>query len=281
MKTNLKPYLRLFRIPDWRGYFLMASLGFVISKGFLFPFWDIIIFYAIVLLLLAFGFSVNDCFDTREDRYRKDRINPVVSKEISFRSGLFLSVLPGVLGLALSTVFGLKVFLFSLAGASIGFFYSAPPLRTKSRPLLDLVSHGLFAGVFLFVLPLLIFNPQLTLFHYLIAFSIFYLSMTLELRNHLEDYEVDKRAGLRTFVCVFGYKKSERLLRYLAILYPLTIFPIFLLISQKYLFLFLIFTLVFLFFFLFERSLKIVKNYRIMDAYAISSFGLLSTVMIF
>ncbi|MFQ6049664.1 MAG: UbiA prenyltransferase family protein [Candidatus Paceibacterales bacterium] len=281
MKTNLKPYLRLFRIPDWRGYFLMASLGFVISKGFLFPFWDIIIFYAIVLLLLAFGFSVNDCFDTREDRYRKDRINPVVSKEISFRSGLFLLVLPGVLGLALSTVFGLKVFLFSLAGASIGFFYSAPPLRTKSRPLLDLVSHGLFAGVFLFVLPLLIFNPQLTLFHYLIAFSIFYLSMTLELRNHLEDYEVDKRAGLRTFVCVFGYKKSERLLRYLAILYPLTIFPIFLLISQKYLFLFLIFTLVFLFFFLFERSLKIVKNYRIMDAYAISSFGLLSTVMIF
>ncbi len=278
---TLKPYLRLFRVKDWRGYFLMAFFGFVISKGFLFPLRDIIIFYALVLLFLAFGFSVNDCFDLKEDQYRKDRINPVVSKEISFRKALGISILPGILGLVLSAAFGLKVFLFCLAGALIGFFYSAPPLRTKSRPLLDLISHGLFAGSFLFVLPLLIFSPQLNPFHYLIAFSIFYFSITLELRNHLEDYEIDKAVGLRTSVCVFGYKNSEKLLRYLAVLYPLTLFPIFLLIFQKHLFLFLVFTLLFLSFFLFGKSFKIVKNYRIMDIYAIFSFGLLLIATIF
>jgi len=150
---NWKPYLRLLRVPNWRGYFLMASFGFLIAKGFLFSFKDIIIFYAIILLFLAFGFSVNDCFDTKEDEYKKDSVNPIVKKEIIFKKALFLSILLGILGLTLSAVFGLKVLLFSLAGVLLSFFYSAPPLRTKSRPLIDLISHGLFAGAFLFFCP--------------------------------------------------------------------------------------------------------------------------------
>ena len=280
MKKSLKAYFKLLRIKDWRAYFLMALFGFLISKGFLFPLRDIIIFYAIVLLLLAFGFSINDCFDTKEDKYKNQKANPLVSKEISFKNSLVLSLLPGVLGLSLSIIFNFKVFLFSLAGAAIGFFYSAPPLRMKSRPLLDLVSHGLFAGALLFFLPLLIFSPELTIIHYLISASIFYFSVMAELRNHLEDYETDKKAGLRTTVCVLGYKNSQSLLRYLTILSPLTLFPTFLLIPQKYFFLFLISSFIFLFFALFNRDSKIVKNYRIVDIYAIFSFGLLSVAII-
>ena len=183
--------------------------------------------------------------------------------------------------MALSMIFGLKIFLFCLAGTLIVFSYSAPPFRIKSRPWLDLISHGLFAGVFFVVLPFLVFNVQMTLFHYLITFSIFYLSVTLELRNHLEDYETDKNAGLRTTVCVLGYERSDSLLKYLAILYPLILLPIFLLISQKYLFLFLIFTLIFLFLLLFKKNSKIVRNYKAMDIYTILSLGLLSLVTIF
>lgn len=283
MKINLEPYLRLLRIKNWPGYLSMAFIGFIISKGYLFPFGSIVIFCAIVLLLLAFGFSVNDCFDTREDRLAQNKLNPVARKEISFKKSFTFSVLPGVLALALSVLFGMKVFLFCLVGASIGFFYSAPPLRMKSRPVLDLISHGFFAGAFLVALPFLIFNPQLTLFHYLIIFAIFYMSITLELRNHLGDYESDKKAGLRTFACVFGYEKSSRTLRYMAILYPLVFLPIFLLtplIPQSYLFLFSIFTLVFLFFFLFQKNLKIVKNHRIIDVYSNLSFGLVLLAVI-
>jgi 4-hydroxybenzoate polyprenyltransferase len=278
--TSLKTYLKLFRAKDWRGYFLMATLGFLIARGFLFPFKDIILFYLIIFLLLAFGFATNECFGLKEDKYQKKRINPVVSREINFERALSLSILPGIFGVALSATFGQKAFLFSLTGALIGFFYSAPPLRTKSRPGLDLISHGLFAGVFLFVLPFLIFNYPLTLFHYLITFSIFYLSLTLELRNHLEDYEGDKKAGLRTFVCVFGYQNSARLLEYLAVFYPLILFPTFL-FSFDYLPPFLIFTTIFLSLFLFKKDLKIIKNYKVMDIYTIFSFTLLSLTTIF
>jgi len=276
MKINLKSYFNLLRIKNWRGYFLIALLGFVISEGFLFSLRDIFIFFAIVLLLLGSGFSVNDCFDTKEDELDKDKKNPIVLKEITFRSGLSFSIFLAILGLSLSTIFGLEAFLFYLIATLLAFFYSSPPLRLKSRPLFDLVSHGLFAGALIFLIPILIFVKDLTSFHYLIAFSIFYFSVVLELRNHIEDYETDKKADLKTTVCVLGLENSEKLLRYLAILYPLTLFPIFLLIYRQYLLLFLIFTLTFFFLLLFKKNYKIVKNYRIMDIYANLSFILLS-----
>lgn len=278
MKANLEFYFKLLRIKDWRGYFLITTLGFVISKGFLFPIRDIIIFYTLSFLLLAFGFSINDCFDTKEDRLDKDKKNPIALKKISLRNGLIFSILLAVLGLALSTVFGMKVFLFCLMSILIGFFYSSPPLRMKSRPWFDLVSHGLFAGALLFLIPVLIFSKELTKFHCLIALSIFYFSVILELRNHIEDYEIDKEAGLNTTVVFLGREKSEKLLRYLAVFYPLTLFPIFFFYQQFFL-LFSILTVIFLF--LFQKNDHKIKDYKIIDVYANLSFILLSIVTIF
>jgi len=277
MEINLKSYFKLLRLKDWRGYFLMALFGFLILKGFLFSLREIIIFWIIVLLLLAFGFSVNDCFDTKEDKYHPEKENLLVGKKISFPKGLAFSILLGILGLSLSAVFGLRIFLFCLVAVLLGFFYSAPPLRFKSRPFLDLFSHGLFAGALIFFLPILIFNKKLNFLHYLIGFSIFYLSVMAELRNHLEDYEIDKKAGLKTTVSVLGYEISKGLLDCLAVFFPLTLFPVFFSISLKYFFLFLIFTLIFLF--LLRKNYKTLKNYKIMDAYIVLSFGLLLAAM--
>lgn len=278
MKANLESYFKLLRIKDWRGYFFIATLGFIISKGFLFPIRDIIIFYALSMLLLAFGFSINDCFDTKEDELDKDKKNPIVLKKISLRKGLILSIFIVILGLILSMMFGLKVFLFCLGSTLLAFFYSSPPLRMKSRPWFDLVSHGLFAGALLFLVPVLIFSKELTKFHYLIAFSVFYFSVILELRNHIEDYENDKVAGLKTTVVFLGREKSEKLLRYLAVFYPLTLFPIFFFYQQFFL-LFSILTVIFLF--LFQKKHHRIEDYRIIDVYVNLSFVLLSIATIF
>jgi len=278
MKANSEFYFKLLRIKDWRGYFLIATLGFIVSKGFLFALKEIIIFYAIVLLLLSFAFSVNDCFDTKEDGLDKDKKNPIVLQKISFKNGLIFSILLAVLGLALSTAFGMKVFLFCLVLILMSFFYSSPPLRMKSQPWIDLFSHGLFAGALLFLMPVLIFSKELTKFHYLIAFSIFYFSAILELRNHIEDYQTDQAAGLNTTVVFLGREKSEKLLRYLALFYPLTLFPIFFFYQQFFL-LFSILTAIFLF--LFQKSHHKMKDYRIIDVYANLSFVLLSIATIF
>ena len=202
----------------------MAVFGFLVAKGFLFPPREIIIFWLMIFSFLAFGFSINDCFDTKEDEYHQNKKKLLVGKDISFKKSLTFSLLIGALGLALSMFFGLRIFLFCFFTLSIGFLYSAPPLRLKSRPFLDLISHGLFAGALIFILPLLVFKSEFTQVYYLIALSIFYFSMILELRNHLEDYKSDEKAGLKTTVWFLGYRNSERLLRYSAIFYPLILF---------------------------------------------------------
>lgn len=267
MFKNLKTIFKLLRVKDWRAYFSLLVFGFIMAEGFLFPLSDIILFFSIGLLFLAFGFSINDFFDVKED---KEKNNNEINFPVQNKKNFLLSIFLGLLGLSLSALFGLKVFLFTLTTELIGFFYSAPPLRMKSRPFLDLISHGLFAGALIFIFPLLIFTPQLTLLHYLIAFSIFYLSVMLEMRNHLEDYQSDYRAGLRTTVCFLGYKNSENLLKYLIFFYPLALFPPFFLISQEFSFWFLILTIFFLPLFLLKR------NYRIIDTYTVCSYVLIA-----
>ena len=276
MSINLQSFLKYYRMKDWRGYFFMGVFGFIVAKGFLFPFLDIILFFIIGVLLLAFGFSINNFFDIKEDREKGEVKNLLIQNKKNF----FFSVSPGILALLLSIYFGTKIFFFVLVAGLIGFFYSAPPLRMKSKPFLDLISHGLFAGALIFLFPLLIFSPKLTLFHYLIALSLFYLSVTLEIRNHLEDYQSDLQAGLKTTVCLLGYENSEILLKYLGLFYPLILLPVFYIIFQKYSFLawlFLVLTIIFLLLFIFKRNYQIMgaHAYRIMDGYAVLSYLLI------
>ncbi len=276
--ANLKSYAKLLRIIDARGYILLSLFGFLLAKGFLFPLKDILIFWVIVLSLLGFGFSINDCFDQKEDKFDKTKKNPLVAKEISFKRALTFSFILAGFGLFLSALYGLEVFLICLVGVILTFFYSSPPLRLKSRPPFDLISHGLFAGVFILVLPILFFKNQLNLLHYLLLLSAFYFSVVLELRNEYEDYEIDKTAGLITIAYALGKQKTESSLRYLAALYPLALFPIFYILSvftPVFIFSFCIITLVFFFFFLFFKNHKLVKNYKLFDGYNILVYCLI------
>ncbi len=260
----MNSYFQMLRIKHWLGFFLISTLGFLISKGFLHSFQEIFIFYLMVFLYLGFGFSINNCFDIKEDELSGKK-NPIVLKELSFKKGLIFSLSLAFFGIVLSLFFKFQVFLLYFIMVLMAFSYSAPPLRFKSRFLLDLISHGLFAGSFLFLLPLIIFAPELTWFHYTIIFSIFYFSMISELRNHIEDYENDKKANLKTTVCVLGLKKSKKLVNLLIILFPPFLLPLF---FQKNFLYFLIITM------LFYLIFSIKKNYRILDVYTNISYGL-------
>lgn len=271
---KLYPYFKILRIKNWLAHFLIGFFGFVISGGFSASFWHVFLFWAVFFFFLGFLFSINDCFDTAEDRYNKNSKKLVVGKEISFRNSLYFSISLGLLGLLFSVFLGLKVFLFSVVLFFISFFYSVPPIRLKSRPLLDLISHGLFGGALNFLLPLVVFENQINQFHYWLVSTFFYFSIILELRNHLDDYEADKKAGLRTSVCVFGYKNSERLLRYLAIFFPFSVLPAYLFFFPQYIFIYFLFTFLFLVLFLRHENYESVKQYHILDVYFIFSLFL-------
>jgi 4-hydroxybenzoate polyprenyltransferase len=281
--SKAKLSFRFLRIKDWRAYLLIVVLGFFLSKGFLFPFWKISFFWLIVFLFLGFGFSINECFDTKEDKYHIEKGKLFIGKNLSFKKGVLLSLLLGISALILSLFFGLDVFLFSLLCLLLGFFYSVPPLRFKEKPFLDLISHGMFAGALIFLFSFIFFKAKIEPIHFLAAISIFYLSMILELRNHLEDYFSDLKAGLKTTACVLGYEKAEKFLRYLAYFYPLVLFPLFL-FSSRFFFLvsFTCLTSLFLVLFLVSKKPDLIskkpdlkKDYRIFDLYTFLSLSLL------
>lgn len=286
MIDNFKSYFKLLRIKDWRAYVLIALFGFLASEGFLSPIKEIIIFWFIILFFLAFGFSINDCFDTKEDDLDKNKEKLVISREITFKNGLAFSVFFAVSGLLLTLKFGQKALFFTLITVLLTLFYSAPPFRFKSKPFLDLISHGFFAGALIFFLPFLIFNKSPVFFHYLIAFAVFWISITLEIRNHLEDYKNDKEAGLKTTVCYLGKEKSEKILKLMIIFSPLIYLVAFFFFSPIYLLIFLVVTLIFLpKIFLFQpkrdeslslKEYKTLKDLRIIDIYTVLSFGLIA-----
>jgi len=228
LKTNnLKIYFRLLRISGWKGYLLFVFLGFLLSGEFLNSFFDIFLFFLTIALYLGFSFSINECFDTEEDKLSEFKKNPIARGEIDYKKAFVFSLSLAFLGMALSLYFGINYFLFYFTTIILSFFYSAPPLRFKNRFLFDIFSHGLFFGSFLFFLPFFTFNSGINNIYYLFGLSIFCYSLIFEMKNQISDYESDKKAGLKTTACVLGLKKSKKLYAFLFLIFPVILFPVF------------------------------------------------------
>jgi len=90
----------------------------------------------------------------------------------------------------------------------VGWAYSAPPLKLKTRFLVDLVIHGLFWGSFLYLLGASTQRPDFMTAVMPHGILIFFASVLWELHNHFEDYPADKAAGSRTFVVRLGLRRS-------------------------------------------------------------------------
>ena len=134
----------MLHIRGWLGYLLIATLGCIISTELDTYILETILFYVLISLYLGFSFSINNCFNIKEDLIEMKKNNPVAMGEIDRKEGIKFSS-----SLALTTMFlallrGLNVFLFYSILVFLSFSYYSPPFRLKSKPFLDLMSHGPF-----------------------------------------------------------------------------------------------------------------------------------------
>ncbi len=235
----MNPYIKLLRMKTWYAFFLLIFLGFVLSEGFITQLLDIFIFVLMISGFVGFSFAINDSFDIAEDQMKESRKNPVAEGEIPLRRAKVFSLSLALMGLLLSLWFGLIVFIYLMCLTFLSLFYSAPPLRFKSRFPLDILSHGLFFGSLILILPALVFG-SFTIQLLLVSVSIFVLSVIVELGNHIIDFESDLKARVRTTVCTIGLKKSKRITRILALIFPLTFLPLY--INGMYFLLFIVVT---------------------------------------
>ncbi|HID91009.1 TPA: hypothetical protein EYP44_03510 [Candidatus Bathyarchaeota archaeon] len=217
-------YCHNARALDWRAYLGMAVLGFIYGLDKPSESVNCYVFMRFMfstLLYLALTFSINNCFDVECDRRRREkhRKNPIALGLISLKEGLILSSCIASVGLVLTRVwFDDVIFLLYASLVLLGVAYSAPPLRLKSVPVIDLVSHGSFFGSLLFLYGVLVIGspgPKATL----VGVSIFVYSVILELRNHIEDFELDRASAIKTTACWLGLARARGLLRILLALH--------------------------------------------------------------
>lgn len=146
-----KDYLRMLRIGDWIRFYPIAPLAgaFLAGGG---PY-QIALVTAIYLGIIAYAFAINNCFDMDIDRLNPEKMysgkNPMARGTVSTR-GAAIEMLMLCGGATVLSVQiredGLIGLILVLINIVLFTAYSAPPLRLKERPLLDVVTHGLMFG---------------------------------------------------------------------------------------------------------------------------------------
>jgi len=201
------------RVRDWRAYFGIGSLGFLSGLGEVSEF-DLrapLLFLITSSLYLAFSFSINNCFDVRNDRGKGQ--NPIALGLIGFREGAFVSSILASIGILFTYLWLNPVsFYIYILLLVLSFTYSAPPLRLKGVPVADLISHGLFFGSLLFLYGASVggdlLNPAV-----MIVLPLFIHSAALNLRNHLDDFDGDMMAATKTTALWLGRSRASKVLQ--------------------------------------------------------------------
>jgi len=228
----------LVRLTRIRAYLLtlfsIIALVFLISPQNLFSSKTVIVFLA-NLFLTAFVYAFNDVEDAADDCHilEKRKRNPISNGDLTKTQGYLISFLLLLIGLFLLLIIGPLVFFFGLALALVGFFYSWKPVRFKSIPVVDLISHVICLGVLQFFITYLTFRSY---DFFLIPFLMIIIpsSLMVEIFYELRDFNVDKKTGIRNTIQKLGRFNIKKLLIPLSVIAITGFIIIFFTISSEY-----------------------------------------------
>jgi 4-hydroxybenzoate polyprenyltransferase len=212
-------YFRLVRPVAWFVFLLPFSIGFGIGAT-----QDTNLFHIIFALISfasssSFGFMLNSLADKEVDKFHDGRSKdmnlsdqPFVTGEISEKTALYLALILVIISLSFAWLVNILFFTLIIIGNIIGFIYSMPPTRFKTKPVTDILCNASAAGLAL-IAGLSIGGANMNLPFIIVTFfaaSAFYIPTVVT------DYDFDKKVGLKTSAVFFGPEKI------LKALYPLT-----------------------------------------------------------
>ena len=202
LKTRFAYIFKVSRPRFWlylAGPVLLGLGSFIDSYSFYMLFY--FLFPANVFL-----YGVNDIFDQETDALnaKKGHQETRIRSESDKKVLIWMVVV--CLFLALPIVIWGTYLVRILLGAFflLSFFYSAPPLRFKARPLIDSMSNMLYIvpGVIAYVHV----NHALPPTNIIIAVSLW--TWAMQLFSAIPDIEPDAQAGIKTTAVILGKKKS-------------------------------------------------------------------------
>lgn len=158
---------------------------------------------------LVATFAFNDAEDAPDDMLARSTKNIIALGKASKGTGYLVASVAGAIGLLLSIIAGVTVFLIILAMLVTTFLYSWRPFRMKAMPFWDAFTHAIVGGLIFLSSAWSSQEGILWGNHVLPICLIFSLGTVLALLNHeLYEYEDDLAASTRTTVVVLGKKKS-------------------------------------------------------------------------
>lgn len=167
--------------------------------------WRLLTVLAANILAMAFAFMINDIEDAPDDARNpaKKQHNVISSGALTRREGALLAGLTFALALLLYALSGAWTLLLGGLTLVLCHLYSAHPFRLKARPLSDVISHALMLSGLLMMTGFFAYqaHPQNA---WLVMLAAVLFSAYGQFYNQIDDYELDKAAGLQNTVVLLG-----------------------------------------------------------------------------
>ncbi|KYK26642.1 hypothetical protein AYK20_03265 [Thermoplasmatales archaeon SG8-52-1] len=236
-------FTKFFRFKDTFKWSLISFIGFIFGitvlsfSKYIVP---LLVFIATTFCIMAFTFAINNYYDVKSDKInpRRENINAIASGQISRKTARFLLFFLVIVPLTISIFYRLEIFIFCGFLLFLGWAYSAPPLRTKNMPVIDVIWH--FIGFFSYIIwgclvsGGSIFQGSIPLITWLIAISIGIFSSIGQVGNHISDYSSDKETGTITFAVWAGLDKAKITINFLTLFHLIVLIPLILLYTIEY-----------------------------------------------
>lgn len=172
------------------------------------------------LLMTIFFFSFNNVEDHKDDARDPAKVmhNPISAGKITPFKAKVLSISTLILSLYFYFLLGQVPFLLGFATGLICFLYSWKKVRLKSRPVIDLVSHGMFHTLTFLNSAFIAKNDIGLATIGIFTLMIFFMSALVDFESEIRDFEVDRKARLNNTVSKLNIKSSGKLLTFISVL---------------------------------------------------------------
>lgn len=157
------------------------------------------------VLSMSFAFIINNIEDAADDARdpEKGRRNVISSGVLQRRDGYAVAAATLLMAFLLFAASGAWTLVTGAVTLILGYFYSAPPLRLKARPITDVVAHALMLSGLLMMTGYFAYHHDPQAAWLVIAAAILF-SAYGQFYNQVDDYDVDKASGLSNTVVLLG-----------------------------------------------------------------------------
>jgi 4-hydroxybenzoate polyprenyltransferase len=227
----LSGFIRIRGVVNWLAIsffgFLLGISSLDVSR-YLLP---LSFFMISTFFILAFTFAINNYYDIDSDKNnpRRAHLNALALGKISKRTGMILNIIFVIIPLILSFFYKQEVILFCFLLIFWMWVYSAPPLRLKGRPGVDIFWH--FVAFVALVLWGSYFAGNITVMNGLVAIALGIFGCIAQIDNHIKDYFFDKASGSKTFAVWIGLNRANIALQVFVVIYIIFLVPLIMLYS--------------------------------------------------